>query len=42
MAGSVKSSRLAYDMHTYSVKVNYRINVKNVNDSCATGVYDYN
>jgi hypothetical protein len=42
MAGLVKSSRLIYGSHTYSVKVNYRVNVENVNDGYATDVYDYN
>jgi hypothetical protein len=42
MAGLVKSSRLIYDLYTYSVKVNYRINVEIVNDGYATGIYDYN
>jgi hypothetical protein len=39
MADLAKSNRLAYNKHAHSTKVNYRINVGNVNDSCVTGVY---
>jgi hypothetical protein len=41
MAGLIKSSRLVYGSHTYSVKVNYRVNMGNVNDGYATSIYDY-
>jgi hypothetical protein len=42
MVGLAKSNRLACNKHAYSTKVNYRINVGNVNDSCVTGVYVHN
>jgi hypothetical protein len=42
MAGSAKSNRLACNKHAHSIKVNHRINVGNVNDSCVTGVYVHN
>jgi hypothetical protein len=42
MVGSAKSNRLACNKYAHSIKVNYRVNVGNVNNSCVTGVYVYN
>ena len=42
MTGLIKNSRLVYDAYTYSVKINYKVNVKDINDNRAINIYGHN
>jgi hypothetical protein len=42
MADLIKNNRLAYNKYIYNIKINYRFNVRNVNNSHVTGICVYN